>query len=282
VNASDTHDAALPELRRGPVDFDWVTIPAGDFLIGSDTARDGLAFDEEMPQHTVYLPVYRIARVPVTVAQFAAFMAANPGYRTTAERVGWAWSWTGAEWQHLEGADWAHPRGPESNWMGREAHPVTCVSWLDAMAFCHWAGVRLPNEAEWEKAARGTEGLVWPWGNQEPNTDLCNFDLTVEDTTPVGRYPAGKSPYGLLDVAGNVWEWTSSLWGRDKSKPDFGYPYDIDDGREDTSAPDTIARVARGGAFMIDAQGVRCASRYGFYADCRNVARGFRVVALGS
>jgi formylglycine-generating enzyme required for sulfatase activity len=260
------------------IDFDWVTIPVGAFLMGSDKTNDTLAYDDETPQHTVFLPEYRIARMPVTVAQFAAFMAANQDYRTTAEKLGWVWNWTDSRWQHLNNADWAHPRGPESDVRDKQDHPVTCVSWLDAMMFCRWAGVRLPSEAEWEKAARGTEGRVWPWGNREPDNGLCNFDLSVGDTTPATRYPDGKSPYGLLGVAGNVWEWTSSLWGTDKSNPDFGYPYDAKDGRENASAPDTVARVARGGAYMIDAQGVRCACRIGFYADCRNVGRGFRVV----
>jgi formylglycine-generating enzyme required for sulfatase activity len=91
------------------IDFDWVTIPAGAFLMGSDQANDKLAYDDETPQHTVFLPEYRIARIPVTVAQFAAFMAANQDYRTSAEKLGWVWSWTDSEWQHLEDADWAHP-----------------------------------------------------------------------------------------------------------------------------------------------------------------------------
>ena len=91
---------------------------------------------------------------------------------------------------------------------------------------------------------------------------MCNFNMTVGDTTPVGRYPDGKSPYGLLDMAGNVWEWTSSLWGTDVNKPEFGYPYDATDGRENLSAPDTVLRVLRGGSFRDDAQDVRCAYRY--------------------
>ena len=217
-----THAPCRP---AGPIAFDWVTIPAGEFLMGSDKTKDKLAFDDETPQHTLHLPEYRIARVPVTVAQFAAFVGAT-GHKTTAEVQGSAWNWTGSKWEEIKGADWAHPRGPESDVRAKQDHPVTCVSWHDAVAFCKWAGVRLPTEAEWEKAARGTDGRIWPWGNREPNSGVCNFNMTVGDTTPVGRYPDGKSPYGLLDVAGNVWEWTSSLWGKEVDKPEFGYPYD--------------------------------------------------------
>ncbi len=151
----------------------------------------------------------------------------------------------------------------------KQDHPVTCVSWHDAIAFCKWAGVRLPTEAEWEKAARGTDGRIWPWGNREPNSGLCNFDVTVGDTTPVGRYPDGKSPYGLLDVAGNVWEWTSSLWGTDTSKPEFGYPYDAKDGRENLTRRIRVRARLRGGSFRDDAQGVRCACRFGYNPDIR-------------
>ena len=136
----------------GPIAFDWVTIPAGEFLMGSDKQKDKLAYDNETPQHTLNLPEYRIARVPVTVAQFAAFVGAT-GHKTTAEVQGSAWNWTGSEWKEIKGADWAHPRGPQSDVKAKQDHPVTCVSWHDALAFCKWAGVRLPSEAEWEKAA---------------------------------------------------------------------------------------------------------------------------------
>ena len=264
----------------GPIAFDWVTIPAGTFLMGSDNAKDKLAFDDETPQHTLHLPEYRIARVPVTVAQFAAFVGAT-GHKTTAEAQGSAWNYIGSEWKEIKGADWAHPRGPKSDVKVKQEHPVTCVSWHDAVAFCKWVGVRLPSEAEWEKAARGTDGRIWPWGGREPNSGVCNFNMTVGDTTPVGRYPDGKSPNGLLDVAGNVWEWTSSLWGTDAGKPEFGYPYDAKDGRENPSAPDTVRRILRGGSFWNVAQDVRCAYRFRDDPDVRFGDFGFRVVSPG-
>ena len=186
--------------------------------------------------------------------------------------------------KEIKGADWAHPRGPKSDVRAKQDHPVTCVSWHDAVAFCKWAGVRLPTEAEWEKAARGTDGRIWPWGNQGPNSGVCNFNMTVKDTTPVGRYPDGKSPYGLLDVAGNVWEWTSSLWGKEEQcdRPEFGYPYDAQDGRENSNAPDKVRRILRGGSFWDVAQGVRCACRHGHCPDDRDdFSGGFRVVSPG-
>ena len=270
-----------PAIDTGVQPGAWVTIPAGEFLMGSDKKKDTQAFDDETPQHTLYLPEYRIARVPVTVAQFAAFMAANPGYRTTAEQQGSARSWTGSKWEEVKGADWAHPRGPGSDVRAKQEHPVTCVSWHDALAFCKWAAVRLPTEAEWEKAARGTDGRIWPWGNPQPNSGVCNFNMTVGDTTPVGSYPDGKSPYGVLDMAGNVWEWTSSLWGKDASKPEYGYPYDAKDGRENQNASDTVRRALRGGSFWDDAQYVRCAYRGWYDPSHRGVSVGFRVVSPG-
>ncbi len=257
--------------KRGSIDFNWVSIPAGEFVMGSDKAMDKLAYDDETPQHTLYLPEYRIARIPVTVAQFAAFMAANPGYRTTAEQQGTASNWTGSEWKEIKGADWAHPRGPGSDVRAKQDHPVTCVSWHDALAFCKWAGVRLPTEAEWEKAARGPDGGIWPWGDRAPNSGVCNFNMTVGDTTPVGSYPDGKSPYGLLDVAGNVWEWTSSLF-----RP---YKYDAGEGREDPKTDG--GRTLRGGSFGNVAQLVRCACRGWGLPLSRGGSLGFRVVSPG-
>jgi formylglycine-generating enzyme required for sulfatase activity len=186
---------------RGPLRFDWVTIPADWFLMGSDPHRDKDAQEDEQPQHRVYLPTFQIARVPVTVEQFAAFVRATD-HRTTAEEAGREYTWFQP-----------HGRGSQVG-KDKAQHPVTCVSWDDAQAFCRWAKVRLPTEAEWEKAARGTDGQLFPWGDEPPDPEWCNFaDSQIHDTTPVGSYPRGASPYGVLDMTDNVWEWCSSLWG---------------------------------------------------------------------
>ncbi len=272
-------------LKRSPIDFDWVTIPAGEFWMGSDKAKDKDAFDDEMPQHKLHLPSYKIARIPVTVAQFEQFVKATK-YKTTAEEQGSAWNLAekDGKWQYVEikGAYWAAPRGASSDVKQKANHPVTCVSWPDAQAFCNWAEVRLPSEAEWERAARGTEGRIYPWGNQTPDATLCNFNMNVKDTTAVGNYPKGASGEGLLDMAGNVWEWTINLWGNDGSKPEFGYPYVVGDRRENLRAGDDIRRVVRGGSFNYNLRVVRCASRSWLSPRERLNDSGLRVVAPGS
>lgn len=154
-----------------PLDFDWVHIPVGKFLYGSE-------------KDTVELSEFYITRVPVTNAQYKVFVDAT-GHRLP---------------KHWQGG--AIPPG-------QEAHPVVWVSWEDAQAFCAWAGVRLPSEEQWEKAARGTDGRTYPWGEAAPDEQRCNFNGYEGSTTPVGNYPAGASPYGVLDMAGNVWEWTN-------------------------------------------------------------------------
>jgi formylglycine-generating enzyme required for sulfatase activity len=160
-----------------------------------------------------------------------------------------------------------------------EDHPVRSVNWHEALAYYRWlsgrAGlpVTLPSEAEWEKAARGMEGRIYPWGDMPPSEDLCNFGDHVGGTTPAGTYsPQGDSPYGCADMARNVWEWTRSHWK--------DYPYDSEDGRENLEAGDDVRRVVRGGAFNFIAGLVRCAVRFNsdpvpYY---RYTLLGFRVV----
>ena len=191
--------------------IELVYIPAGPFLYGSADS-DKVALDREKPQRTINLPAFWIGRAPVTNVQFARFVAAT-AYKTTAERQHYGWGWIGDQWTHIKGAQWRHPREPDSSIVGKDDHPVVQVNWHDAKSFCIWAGLVLPTEEQWEKAARGTDGRVWPWGDELPTSEHCNFKNNVGDTTPVGKYKyKGGSPYGCVDMAGNVWEWTASWY----------------------------------------------------------------------
>lgn len=180
--------------------------------------------------------------------------------------------------------------------------PVVWVTYYDALAYCEWLGktlrdwtetpaplaallrgvgyrVTLPNEAEWERAARGLDGRLYPWGDNSPTPRHANYDRTgIGGTSPVGSFSDGASPSGCLDMAGNCWEWTRSVWGRSLDKPDSGYPHVSDDGREDLAAGRGWLRVLRGGAFHFDASLLRCAFRYGDLPGDRYGVVGFRVV----
>jgi formylglycine-generating enzyme required for sulfatase activity len=195
---------------------EMVLVPAGEFIMGSGGRKP-----EEAPQHRVYLDAFYIDKYEVTNARFQQFVQAT-GHRTQAEREGSGAVYTGQQWELVNGANWRAPRGPGSSTASLEQHPVVLVSQGDAKAYCAWAGKRLPTEAEWEKAARGTDGRSYPWGNQF-NGQQANFcDTNCEDplrdrvdndgyryTAPVGSYESGKSPYGAYDMAGNVWEWVA-------------------------------------------------------------------------
>jgi len=219
--------------------------------MGSDPHKDKVARDNEQPQHRLYLPDYYIAKTPVTNVQYAAFIQAT-GYKMP---------------KH-----WKNAEIPA----GKDAHPVVNVSWDDAIAYCRWLlettgkPYTLPSEAEWEKAARGTDGQLYPWGNIF-DQGKCNVGKSgIRATTPVDNYPQGASPYGVLDMASNVYEWTRSLWG-------FAYPYRFDDGRENLEV--RIIRVLRGGSWYTgNPANARCACRSGLDPDTRRGTIGFRVV----
>lgn len=232
--------------------FEWVKIPAGEFIMGSDRDKDPDTRDIETPQHSVYLDDFWISRFPITNLQYKQFVD-DTGYVTPRH-------WEGGELPKI-----------------KELHPVVFVSWRDAQLFCEWANVRLPTEAEWEKAARGADGRLYPWGDTTPHRGLCNFSST-DGTTPVGIFRQGVSPYNVFDMSGNIWELTSSLWGQYRDHSDFPYPYNPNDGRENLNASDNFARIIRGGAFRYYKQVIRCAVRKYFHPLSIDDDVGFRVV----
>lgn len=202
---------------------DMVTIPAGAFTMGADTGPP-----DERPAHRVNLPEFRIDRFPVTSAQFAEFLNAVGAFSTQGERL---FDYDDADARiHRIGARWVADKGYEQ-------HPVVEVAWAGARDYCAWRGKRLPAEAEWEKAARGTDGRRYPWGNAAPDRTRAQFAAGRFETAPVGSFPAGASPYGVREMAGNAWQWVSSAY-----RP---YPYEARDGREEPAAGPV--RGTRGG-----------------------------------
>ncbi|MBI4523728.1 MAG: SUMF1/EgtB/PvdO family nonheme iron enzyme [Deltaproteobacteria bacterium] len=211
------------KLAFSGVAADMVAIPAGPFTMGRDDGPE-----DERPAHRVNLPAYAIDRTPITNAQFAVFLNRVGSTNSRGERL----------YDFDDGDARIHRR--EGKWTadaGFENHPVVEVSWFGAREYCASVGKRLPTEAEWEKAARGTDGRKYPWGNSAPEKNRAQFGAGWNQTAPVENFPKGASPYRVLDLAGNAWEWVSSAY--------FPYPYDPTDGREDLTAD--AVRGTRGG-----------------------------------
>ncbi len=329
ANASNPDDWSAGQFHReAPPGTVW--IPDGTFLMGTN---DKESFPNERPAHLVQVRGFWMDEHDVTNAEFSKFVEAT-GYVTTAERkIDWeelkkevppgtpkpddsalaagALVFTptagpvplndlSAWWRWVHGANWRHPEGPESSIQGRENHPVVQVSWHDAVAYAHWAGKRLPTEAEWEFAARGgmeSKRYVWgdefkPGGKYMANTWQGLFPVTntAEDgfvgTSPVRSFPANG--YGLYDMAGNVWQWCSD-WYRVDTNIEAASKNVCRDPRRPTESydpgdPYAPKRVVKGGSFLCNpsyCESYRPSARRGTPPDTGSSHTGFRCVISG-
>jgi formylglycine-generating enzyme required for sulfatase activity len=226
-----------------------VYVPAGMFVMGS-TDDDPEADDDEFPQHDVILDGFWIDRTEVTNGRYEQCVTAGACD---------APSETGS---YARDAYYGNSRFAD--------YPVIWVSWHDAMDYCEWAGKRLPTEAEWEKAARGVDGRKYPWGNSSPDGTLANYGENEDDTVKVGSYPEGASPYGALDMAGNVWEWVADWYGVD---------YYAASSQQNPMGPGPGSlkeRVVRGGSWLYPQRRIRAAYRNSRDPGFREGNFGFR------
>ncbi|MBU0655353.1 MAG: SUMF1/EgtB/PvdO family nonheme iron enzyme [Gammaproteobacteria bacterium] len=300
------------ERKHTIPDIDWQEIPAGTFRMG--TAGDE-GYDDEKPAHDVVLSEFFISRYPVTNAQYRCFIEAGM-YEDKAfwhEKLPEAASlWLGGEmvgeklietipeksrdayrrWLKNDKRRFQPYYWKDRKW-GLDNHPVVGVSWFEALAYSVWLNdvladvkpdgaddklqIRLPTEAEWEFAARGKQGLRYAWG-EEADASMDNYDDTkIGQTSAVGMFSAGKA-FGLHDMSGNVWEWTSSRWGQDVNSPDFKYSQWQQQDAERNLLEPVEFRVIRGGSWFITSDFVRCAIRGRNLPDLRLNDLGFRVV----
>ena len=241
-----------------PYEPEMVWVEAGDFWMGRDVAPQTPI--EETPQHQLFLPTFQIAKFPVTNAQYVEFLKQK--------RLPSPKGWLGS-----------NPPRDVSGQSGLQL-PVVNVSWFDAVAYCAWLAevterpYRLPTEAEWEKAARGPNGQLYPWGDE---WDLSGGHFQGSKLSVVGAYTDGESPYGCFDMLGNVREWVSTAWGSQYDVPDYLYPYDSDDGRESLEVQGEIYRIVRGSSFNDPQTRHLCTTRAWYAPKNKHKSRGFRV-----
>ena len=272
---------------RGIPSFDWIRIPPGIVTLGtgvkaarlmaSESWADGWSIEYEQPAVALPLLGFAISRFPVTNVQFAAFVAASNGFYDERWWVG------GTRPTSAPDGPWHDPC--------RRSDPVANINWYEAIAFCRWVSaelellIRLPTEAEWEYAARGTEcdgvARIFPWGDAFLPDRANGADSGLGMTTPVGLFPCPDGPWGLdtpLDMSGNVWEWCSSIHSAEDGT-EYRHPYDPSDGREDLLADDTYRRVVRGGSFTNLPFFLRTPMRGHDRPSFRTARQGFRVVS---
>ena len=230
----------LTDLIYPPMDMNnyWVAVPAGEFIMGTSDQELVIAQEEcsncdltiEQPQHVVYLDTYQIGRYEITNRQYIQCMNAGKCSR---------------------------PFNAATFDFANAYNPVANVDWNNADDFCRWIGGRLPTEAEWEKAARGDDARLYPWGNTSPDCNVVNFNNCSNESKPVGSYPSGASPYGVMDMAGNVWEWVADFYTPD---------YYITSPKRNPQGPQELPnvvnlRVVRGGSWYDSAFTMRAALR---------------------
>jgi len=247
-------EAQLDRLRKLKKDAEamqgdsvpMASIPAGEFWMG---VGGPLGLEDERPRHRIRLDSYAMDLYEVTTGRYARFLGATGR--------GAPWQWESVNLQ--DDAD----------------RPVIGVDWHDAQAYCRWAGKRLPTEAEWERAAKGTDERRYPWGNQDPTAKLANFALGARFSysqvlMPVGSYEGGKSPAGLYDMAGNVWEWVQDWYGADyfEESPE----------QNPTGPSDGTFKVLRGGSWSELPKYLLTYARFKLLPTTRNAFTGFRCV----
>ncbi|HKO30688.1 MAG TPA: SUMF1/EgtB/PvdO family nonheme iron enzyme [Nitrospiraceae bacterium] len=226
--------------QAGTQDVPMALVPAGEFMMGSNLA------DDEMPVHRVYLNAFYMDKYEVTVGQYAKYLEAT---------------------DMEEPPDWAIMNQPQ-----HQKRPVVNVDWEDAVMHCKWAGKRLPTEAEWEKAARGSDGRIYPWGNEAPTRLHANYGRKEWNNhlalVPVGSFEEGKSPYGIYDMAGNAWEWVSD-W--------YDYDFYKNSPRRNPIGPATgDSKGVRGGSWLYVSEFLRSAHRFTAQPTNRHFGYGFR------
>ncbi len=268
---------AMMGLLTAPAQaIEWVNIPAGDFIMGSSKAQieqgyqisaqgyghDGVRnmgwFDQEYPQHHETIAAFRIMRTPVTNAEYAKFVHETGHAAPFVSRQLWASYHLAHPYSHVLPYLWKNNQPPK----GKENHPVVLVNIHDAQAYAAWLAkktgckLQLPTEKQWEKAMRGTDGRLYPWGNAYDAHLLNNNDLNRFGTMPVGSFPKGASPYGVLDGAGQIFEWTQTPWGN------------------------TGKYTVKGGSWDDHGGVCRPAAHHGRPADLKHILMGFRLVDI--